>query len=241
MDYTLDTDAAMKADSPSIIDKKGAYKGSIKMAKQITSAKGVAGVEISFESDSGQKANYLTMYTHYVATPDTKLPGYNALMALMTCVKLRGLNATTNTITEYDFESRADVQRPAEVYVDLLDARIGVVLRNEPYIGQDGNLKNSMKPVCFFNYQTDQVAKEILEKAEPEILERIIANLADKPLPDSFPQTAPPPLEPERMSAPPINSPMPSFDPQPAPLPATPAPDYFKSNASQITNEDMPF
>ena len=65
MNYTLDTNAAKSADTIfNKIEHKGAYRGILTRAEPIVSKKGSKGVDLSFKTDGGATADYLTIWTH---------------------------------------------------------------------------------------------------------------------------------------------------------------------------------
>ena len=105
MDYQLDTKAAKQADQLfARIEEKGKYMGVITRAESIQSKKGTKGVGISFKTDTGSTADYLDFWT--INNEGKQLAGYNLLMAIMTCLRVKGLTATTG---EIEFQSTPPV------------------------------------------------------------------------------------------------------------------------------------
>ena len=106
MDYTLNPEAAKQADNLfSRIEEKGKYLGTLTRAEQIVSKKGSKGVDFSFKTDTGATADYLTIWTH---NGDGKqLQGFNTLMAIMTCLRVKELKAEQGEVEKYDNDERS--------------------------------------------------------------------------------------------------------------------------------------
>jgi hypothetical protein len=181
MDYSLNTKAAKEADNVfSRIEEKGAYFGVITRAEVLTSKKGTLGIDISFKTETGATADYLTLWTH--KGNNEELPGYKAVMALMTCLSVRDIKAVSGKVEKYDRDAGQRLTVDAKIYPELMNKPIDLILRMEEYEKDDGSLK--WKPVIVGVYNRDGfTASEILNKAaKPEIKERMVAALRDKPL-----------------------------------------------------------
>lgn len=175
-EYTLDTDAAKQADTGGgRITETGKYIGQFKVAKKVTSKKGTQGIEFSFEAANGQSADYLSMWT--VNQAGEHIYGFKQLMALMTCLKVRGMSASMATIEEYDRDAGAVVKKQAEVYKELMNKPVGILLQMEEYEKKDGTIAEKPSFAGFFDANTEQVATEILEKSEPRILDKLVSQL----------------------------------------------------------------
>lgn len=181
MDYTLDTNAAKQADNLfSRIEEKGAYLGAITRAEAITSTKGSKGVDLSFKSDSGATADYLTIWTH---NGDGKqLQGYNTLMAIMTCLRVKGLKAEAGEVEKYDADLKKRVKVQADLFKDLMNKPIGLLLHMEEYEKKDGS--TAWKPAISAPFDKDGfTASEILSKAhQATTLDKMSQALRDRPL-----------------------------------------------------------
>lgn len=174
--YTLDTDAAKQADSGSgRINETGKYIGMFTKAKKVTSTQGTEGIEFSFEANNGQSADYLTVWT--VNKEGKQIYGYKQLMALMTCLKARTIEAKNGEVEEWDRDANAVVKRPAEIFPALMNKPIGVLLQIEEYEKKDHSIGEKASFAGFFDPQTEQVAVEILEKSEARILEKLVGQL----------------------------------------------------------------
>lgn len=179
MDYQLDTAAAKKADQiNSRIDEKGLYHGQITRAEAVTSQKGTQGIDISFKADSGANADYLTIWTH--DKEGKQLPGFNLLMAIMTCLKVKNLTASQGEVEKYDRDQNARVKSIVPLYRDLMNKPIGLLIYMEEYQKKDGGF--AWKPVIAAPCSHDGfTATEILNQSKSaEALPKMIAALRDK-------------------------------------------------------------
>jgi hypothetical protein len=121
-----DSNDARKADQTgSRISEIGKYVGTFTQAEDLTAASGTKGVGFRFEAN-GQSAN-LSLYT--TKTDGTKLMGYQALMAIMTCMKLRGIAPKPGTVKHWDNEARQEVSKQAQIFPELCGPRIGLLLQ----------------------------------------------------------------------------------------------------------------
>lgn len=178
--YTLDPQAARKADQTgNRISEIGKYVGVFTQAEDLTSAKKTKGVGFRFESN-GQNAN-LSIYTQ-MANGD-KLMGYDMLMAIMTCMKLRGLSTQTAPVKYWDNETRKELTRPGVIFPDLQGKQIGLLLETEDYLKSDGTTTARMVIAGTFQAGTELTAGEILDnKTTPEQLPKMIARLKHRPV-----------------------------------------------------------
>lgn len=181
MDYQLDTNAAKKADVIfSKIDSKGKYMGALTRAEQVTSQKGSVGVDLSFKAEGGESADYLTLWTH---NKDGKqLMGFNTLMAIMTCLRVRELKAQDGEIEKYDNDKKARVKVVVPLFRDLMDKPLGLLIHMEEYAKTVGG--TAWKPVIAAAFDKDEfTASEILNKSvQPEALPKMVQALRDRPL-----------------------------------------------------------
>ena len=181
MDYSLDTNAAKKADIIfTKIDIKGKYLGIITRAEQTTSKKGTKGVDISFKTDSGATADYLTLWTHNAV--GKQLTGFNTLMAIMTCLRVRELKAQDGEVEKYDIDQQKRVKVVVPLFKDLMNKPIGLLIHMEEYAKTKGG--TAWKPSISAAFDKDEfTASEILNKAvRPEALPKMVLALRDRPL-----------------------------------------------------------
>lgn len=185
--YTLDTAAAKQADQTGkFIKETGKYKGRFTKAESLVAASGTKGIAFTFESDDKQTVNF-SLYT--VKSNGEKLFGYQTLMAVMACMKLRNVaDPVIGTTTKYDFDTKQDVQYQAPLLLDLMNKPVGVVLQSCEYEKQKDRVPTGeygwkIEIQGTFEAATELTASEILAgKTKPETLAAMIAHLADRPL-----------------------------------------------------------
>lgn len=179
--YNLDADAARKADTGGAAIKEiGKYVGEFTQAKEIMSKKtGTKGIEFAFKANTGQKTN-LSIYT--MSASGEKYQGYEALMAIMTCMKLRSITPTVGKATKYDFDQRKEVIEECSIFPELCKP-IGLLLETEDYPKQDGTTGTRMVLKNVFQAGTELTASEILDrKTQPEQLGKMVSALRHHPL-----------------------------------------------------------
>lgn len=179
--YQLDQNAARKADSTgNQINEIGKYVGKFTQAEDIVAKSGTKGIALTFEADSGQKAR-LSLYT--VKTDGTRIMGFDSLMALLTCMGLRGIKPQPGIVTFYDFDTKKDATREGSIFPELCVKAIGVLLETEEYEKSDGGMANRMVLSGVFQAVTELTASEILDrKTTPLLLEKMVARLHHRPL-----------------------------------------------------------
>lgn len=178
--YTLDAQAARHADTAGATIKEiGKYVGEFVQAKDVVTKKGGRGIEFIFKSQGGQKAN-LAIYT--TGANGDRYQGYDALMAIMTCLQLRGIKPAPGKVTRYDFEAKKEVVEDGTVFPDL-HKPIGVLLETEDYEKKDGSIGTRMVLKNVFQPSTELTASEILDKkTQPELLAKMVEGLRHRPL-----------------------------------------------------------
>lgn len=182
LSFKLDAAKAKEADKPTstFIDTTGEYVGKFTMAKAITAASGTAGIEFTFQADDGAVARWLRLYVQ--KSDGTQVFGYGFLMALMTCLKVKDLDAEEMEVEEWINGGKTLVT--VENYTPLCDKPIGVLLQRED---RDGG-KFQMNIVGFFEAGTHKSATEILTKAtEAKSTAKKVAALKDKVAKDTAP------------------------------------------------------
>ncbi|QDQ24961.1 hypothetical protein FNU76_00580 [Chitinimonas arctica] len=184
--YNLDTKAAEKADAKSSrIQTTGEYIGAFKYAIAVKSSRtGTEGIELHFEDTDKQEAR-ITLWT--AKASGEMLTGNNVLHAIMTCLSLRSIQATRQTIELYDHKAGAKVPKDVDAYADLASKRIGLLLQLAPeeYLDSQQAIKiaNRLELYSVFNADTRMVATEILSRsARADKLEKLKASLKDKAL-----------------------------------------------------------
>lgn len=172
--YNLNTETARQADGPGYIQVTGKYKGKLTLAKAIESTKGTTGIEFAFEDESGQKANYLSIWTH--KANGEELSGNRTVNAIMTVTR-------TKTMSGKPFVVKGkDGDETVEAYTDLHGKPIGLLLAREPYDKNDGSEGNKMVIEGVFDPESELTASEILDrKTNPEKLSQMVMRLKDRP------------------------------------------------------------
>ena len=178
--YALDTTAAKKADQTgSRINELGKYVGQFKQAEDITASTGTKGIALRFEA-SGQTAD-LSIYTQ--RANGEQIMGYQALMAIMTCLQLRNIAPKPGMVKHWDNDARQEVEKQAQVFPDLCGKDIGLLLETEDYTKKDGGIGTRMVIAGIFQAKTELTASEILDrKTTPEHLAKMVARLRHRPV-----------------------------------------------------------
>lgn len=179
--YALDTNSARKADSTgNQINEIGKYVGKFTQAEDIVAKTGTRGIALNFESDAGQKTR-ISLYT--LKSDGTRIMGFDSLMAILTCMGLRGIKPQPGTVKVWDNEQRKEVDRSGSVFPELCTKAIGLLLETEEYEKQDGGLANRMVLAGVFRSEDEFTASEILDKkTKAEHLEKMVARLHHRPL-----------------------------------------------------------
>ena len=181
MDYNLNPEAAKKADQFNArIEHTGKYIGQFTRAEQVTSKNGAKGIDLSFKADTGESADYLTIWTH--GKDGAEIRGFNFLMAIMTCLRTKSLSATKGEIEKYNPDTKQREKVTADLFKDLMNKPIGLLIQMEEYEKNAGG--TAWKPSIFSVFDKDGfVASEILNKSvKAETLPKMEATLKDRPL-----------------------------------------------------------
>lgn len=185
--YALDTQAARQADTAGATIKEiGKYIGEFTQAQDIVTKKGGRGVSFIFKANTGQKAN-LAIYT--TGANGDRYQGYDTLMAIMTCMQLRGIKPAPGKVTRYDYDTKKEVIEDGTVFPDL-HKPIGVLLETEDYEKQDSSVGTRMVLKNVFQPGTELTASEILDKkTQPVALAKMVEGLRHRPLKGARPAT----------------------------------------------------
>lgn len=178
--YNLNPNNAKQVGVAARINEKGAYKGVFTRAEFVQSEKGTQGIEFAFKAESGQTADYLTVWT--VSADGKELYGRKVIDALMTCLSLRTIAAKTAQIKKYDAQARQEVMVQATVFPELMNKPIGLLLVREEYQKNNGTTDWKMTIVGCYDPHKLITPKEILEQSGPAQLAKMIAALQDRPL-----------------------------------------------------------
>lgn len=174
--YDLNTEQAKQAESARI-SETGKYVGIFTSAYGTESRKGTEGIEFSFKSDDGRTADFLTLWTYNM--DGKELFGLKVLNAIMTCVRVKKIAPQNGRIEKWDNGQKTTVE--AQIFPDLMNKRVGLLLQREEYQKSDGGIGNKFNIVGTFEADTEMTASEILTKAaRPEKLSGMVASLRDK-------------------------------------------------------------
>lgn len=180
--FNLDANSAKKGSGTAGgIDETGGYTGTITLAMHIEADSGASGIQFSFESDTGQKSNYINVYTH--GKDGNPIFGLDTVNALMTCLKLRGIKPEKRDVEIRDFQSGQSKKESCDVYPDLMNKPVGLILRKEWYVNTSGDDKFRMALFAPFEASTGKLAVEVLDDRPAEGKDKIVASLKDKGAP----------------------------------------------------------
>lgn len=191
VEYTYDPEAAGKADDvASRIDVSAAYIGRFKSVHAIKSERtGTEGLHFEFNSPGGGSTSF-DVYTRKEDGSPTF--GNNQVQAMMAILGLRGLKAMIGKFEGWEDGKRVEME--GEVFPDLCEKDIGLVLQKERYTKQDGKESYRMGLFGIFHPVSRFTASELKErKATPEKLEKMLRSLKDK---DSRKTVTPEPSQP---------------------------------------------
>lgn len=180
--YALNTTEAKQAEyTGSRIDTTGKYIGKFTRAEDVKAKSGAVGLEFDFEATDGRKCR-LNIYTKN--KDGDAIFGQKMLMALMTCMKVKSIEAKHTRVKKYDYDTKADIAIDVPCFTDLHNKPIGVLLQAEEYAKSDGSgTAWKMNLAGCFEASTELTPSEILDKrTKPEVLEKMVAALRDKPL-----------------------------------------------------------
>lgn len=179
--YDLNPEAAKQAEQGRITET-GKYAGTFTRAEAVTSKKNTEGIEFTFRSTSGSDADFLTLWTYNA--DGKELFGLKVLNALMTCMRVKQIKPVKAVIEKWVDGNKQKVQ--AEVFSELMNKPIGVLLQKEYYIKNDGSTGSRLNLVGCYEASTEMTASEILGKAtKAERLSGMVASLRDKAAPVS--------------------------------------------------------
>lgn len=183
--YTLNVEAAKKADTiGAYISESGKYAGTfVRAEKLVSQAKSTDGIGFTFRADDGRECRFDVWTQKQNGEP---LSGLNQVNAMMACLQQRALTVSQQTVKKWD--NGAEAVMPAPCFAELMNKKIGLLLRAEEYEKmKDGHKTGTtgwrMGLFALFQADTELMASEVLgRKTQPEQLAKVTAMLADKPL-----------------------------------------------------------
>lgn len=183
--YNLNTSAARDADNiSSYLKESGKYKGVFTRAEALLSEKGTKGIGFTFEEE-GKRTTKFDLWT--LNSKGEELPSFKQVMAIMTCLRVKTMSPTKAIVDRYNFDDKKTEKVEAEVFADLMNKPIGLVLRNTEYEKMKDGAKTGetgwrLELYTVFD-SNEFTASEVLDKkTTPEKLAVAIASLQDKPL-----------------------------------------------------------
>ncbi|UBB15471.1 hypothetical protein [Comamonas odontotermitis] len=185
--YTIDKNAAREAENfSSFLTETGKYKGKfIRAEKLVSTNKGTHGVGFTFESDSKQTTRF-DIWT--MNAQNEHLMGFKTINAIMACMKLKGVTVAQGEVERFDYTTKQSFKEQAEVFPELVNCPIGLVLQKTEYEKMRDGRKTGetgwrLELTAPFEAATEFTAAEIMDRAtQPKKLASIMASLADRPL-----------------------------------------------------------
>lgn len=185
--YTIDFNAAREAENfSSFLSETGKYKGKfIRAEKLVSKKKGSHGIGFTFETDSKQTTRF-DIWT--MSVKGEHMMGYKTLSAIMACLKIKGLTVANGIVDRKDWDTGETQKVQAEIFPELLNRPIGLVMVNTEYEKMSDGHKTGetgwrLELVAPFEAATEFTAAEIIDRAtQPKKLAGIIASLKDRPL-----------------------------------------------------------
>ncbi|MCK3656408.1 hypothetical protein A4G19_13825 [Pasteurellaceae bacterium Macca] len=163
--FTYDQTQAVKAGQSSFINETGAYIGKILTAKWTKSQGGAKALELSFETDDGLKADYLSIY-YTTKTGEPIQNGHNMIQAIMGCTGVKQLTS----VSYKDFL----------VAPELTEKRLGLFLQKVLRLKQDGTETHNFQIQCPFSAQSRKTLAEFIENRPAERIDWLVAHTKDK-------------------------------------------------------------
>lgn len=185
--YDLNTQAAREAEQTSnYLQETGKYKGVfIRAEKLVSDTKGTHGIGFTFEANDKRTTRF-DLWTK--KANGEELMSFKALMAIMTCLRLKKIAPSLGVVEKYDYDTKKTEQVEVTIFKELMNKPIGLLLRSTEYEKmKDGNFTGAtgwrLELFMVFDATSEMTASEILDKkTTAEKLPAIIASLADRPL-----------------------------------------------------------
>lgn len=166
--FNYDQSAGVSAGVSNYVSESGSYSGRIISAEWKQASTGTKGIELTFESAEGLKANYLSLW--YQKADGTELSGAKMLNAIMGCTKVTALNSVSqngDNGTQY-------------FCPELVNKTIGLVLQKSLYTKNDGQDGYKFEIRIPFIPQTGKTLAEQLGNKDAITINNILKTLTDK-------------------------------------------------------------
>lgn len=183
--YKINSTFVKKSAPAGYIEESDAYIGVFTKAKKVTSKGGAKGVEFDFKADDDSVARRLTIWTH--GRSGDHINGIYAINALMACLRIREVTPRAGQVEEYNWDTRQTEVVPADIYPDLMNKVVGVVLQQEEYEGRDQYgetvIRTRLQIVHFFEAQTRLTGVEIINgTTTPAALDKFMRRIEMNPV-----------------------------------------------------------
>lgn len=188
--YTRDDQLAVQPETNfgGRIETSGAYIGRLTLAKERTAKTGTRGIEFTFEADDGRLARYLTLWVARANGEKIEYP-FSLLSALMACLGVKKIDSVSEMIEEWNPASGGMAPADAQVFHDLMNKPVGVLLQREER-EWEGKTYVSMKIVQFFDPKDRSTPGEILTGSRAGgSLDKMAANLKETVVRNDAPPT----------------------------------------------------
>lgn len=177
--FTFNAELAKKADEGGLIDQTGKYYCWIIDAEFITAKSGTKGITFDVITRAKEKTSF-TLY--YEKADGTALFGKDQINAMLACMGVQNLTAQPKVLKRYDFNAGSMVDKQCTVAPELHKQKIGLLLQRENYTKSDGSMGYDMKYYSCFQFDTELMAKEVLDgKTQAEALPRVLDRLINLP------------------------------------------------------------
>lgn len=168
--FNYDQSQGVAAGVSNYVSESGAYGGRVLAAEwNVSSGKGTKGIEITFETAEGLKANYLSLW--YEKADGTQLSGAKMLNAIMGCTKVSSL--TSRAVNQSDGSTKYFCP-------ELENKSIGLILQKVLYTKSDGQDGYKFEIRIPFIPQTGKTLAEQLGNKDAVTVSNILKTLADK-------------------------------------------------------------
>ena len=168
--FAYNQNEAVAAGVSNYVADSGAYQGRILSAEwNVSSAKQTKGIEITFETSEGLKANYLSLW--YEKADGTQLSGAKMLNAIMGCTKVT--NLSSKGVQQSDGSTKYFCP-------ELENKSIGLVLQKVLYTKNDGQDGYKFEIRIPFIPQTGKTLAEQLGNKDALTINNILKTLTDK-------------------------------------------------------------
>jgi len=176
--YEFDEESAGKADNfVGRIDKSDAYIGQFVSVNAMKAKSGTHGIHFEFKTEGDGFAG-LDIYTKKEDGSVVNM-GMNLLNAIQAVLGLRGLKSRLGKFEGFVEGKRQEIE--GEIFPDLMNRDIGVVLQKELYTKNDGSDGYRINLVGVFHPTSRLTASEIKERVtKPEKLAKLMSNLKTK-------------------------------------------------------------